>query len=379
MGDYWSDYNRGASGLPPRDGMFYNMAERAGYDASFSNNNNGSGSAGGGLGALVVLCAALAAIVAIAAAAAVSAIAALPCAYLLIWITRAFSPSDAPEFLDAYKASFLGFAISLVIAGGILFAITQGAVVAGGLGYASLTLLFGGLPASAWTGPVITALAIDMVSLLLPGVIVFALILGNRIGAPYTGGVGILRAFVAALGVLVVPALALGALALVIAPYAEPAVTRSSEIADFIGVVLLLVALVAAVGGVVLAGLLIVVGGGLAKGGPMFRSAWFVSAVAMALTAGSAAVAIYLFRAGDPGLQSLIALVRPVRGALPLSETWLGLFKLVAPGALAGAFFVAGNLYAYRGLLGWAKAIAVTVPVCLAGFGGAVMALAQLR
>ena len=80
--DYWSDYNRGAAGLPPRNGMYYTWGEQAGRDTAFGNNNNNSGPGGGA--ALVLLGLALAAIVAIAAAAAVSAVLALPAAYLLL-------------------------------------------------------------------------------------------------------------------------------------------------------------------------------------------------------------------------------------------------------------------------------------------------------
>ena len=82
---------------------------------------------------------------------------------------------------------------------------------------------------------------------------------------------------------------------------------------------------------------------------------------------GTAALAILFFRDGDQMLQALIALsgAGRMQAAPAFADALPGFLKLTAPGAAAGAMFVAGSLYAYRGLLGWVKAFLITVPFAL--------------
>ncbi|BCW86941.1 hypothetical protein sos41_00670 [Alphaproteobacteria bacterium SO-S41] len=380
--DYWADYNRGAAGLPPRDGLVYNMAERAGYDAANTGNTNSS-PATNGAGALVLLVAAIAAIVVAAGAAAVSAIMALPCAYLLIAITALFTRGHRIGFGDAYKAGFIGFGIAVVLAALIVAGTIQGVLpilpilpatapviiwLANGLDLGSTTLSGG-----------VVSLVIGGVVLLVPGIVAFAFVLWRRIGKPYAGVAGFLRGLVAGVFVLVVPLLATAVAAKLAAPYVDPAV-RGGEITTYLMITLTLVAVMAVTGGLLLGLILMACGGGIAKGGPLFGTAWFTGAVAMAIAGGTAAIAIFLFRDGDQMLQALIALTGVgLKNPPAFAEALPGFLKLTAPGAVAGGFFVAGNLYAYRGLGGWLKALAITAPFCLAALGGAVMVLAQLR
>lgn len=372
--DYWSDYNRGAAGLPPRDGMFYNMAERQGRDAAFGNNNNGGAGGGGGFLILLLAGVILAAIVAIAAVAALSAVMALPCAYLLIAITALFSRRDAPDFGDAYKTSFMGLAAAATLAGALALAMLEGYLTALPAAPLVYWLAHGDLDTAGFAAREWTRIGLGGLTLLAPGLLVFALLLRKRIGRPYEGAAGFLRGLVASFLVLVLPGLAFGVAAAFLADYAEPAVVRGDDIASFVGVALALVATMAVLGGLVLGLALMAFGGGLAKGGPIFRNAWFNGAVAMALAGGTAAGAIYLFRDADPMLQALIALTPKGMANPPaFTEALPGFLKLAAPGAFAGAFFVAGNLYAYRGVGGWLKAMLITVPLCLAGIAAAIV------
>lgn len=381
QGDYWTDYNRGAAGLPPRNGMYRTWGEQAGHDSSFGNNNNNGG---GGAGGLVVLIMALAAIVAIAAAAAVSAVMALPCAYLLILITALFTGGHKLSFGEAYKASFIGFAMAVVIGGLVLTLMVHGLLpILPGV-FPLLVWLMNGMPdfsqmeAEGVGG--LVAVGIGILWLLAPGVIAFAILLGRRIGHPYSGGVGFMRGLLAGAAVLIVPMLAMGAAITILAPYADP-LLRADEITTYLGVTAALVAIMAAAGGLVLGLALMAFGGGLAKGGPMLRTAWFTAAVAMAISGGTAAITILFFRDGDEMLQALIAYsgAGRLRNVPDFAAALPGFLKLTLPGVVAGAMFVAGSLYAYRGVFGWIKAILITVPLCLAALGGAIMLLAQLR
>lgn len=376
--DYWSDYNRGAAGLPPRNGMYYTWGEQAGRDTAFGNNNNNSGPGGGA--ALVLLGLALAAIVAIAAAAAVSAVLALPAAYLLIAITALFTGGHRPGFTEAYKTSFLG----LVIATGLCMAVVL-AVLEGWLPFMTpvaiaVYVLTGGIDVATLSASELTSAATGALMILTPGIVAFAVVLGKRIGRPYAGGLGFLRALAAALAVLIVPMLLFGAAAAFVATYGEPAV-RMDELGEYLLVTLGLVFVMALAGGLLLGLLLMAFGGGLTRGGPMFRSAWFTGAAAMAIAGGTASLAILFFRDGDQMLQALIALsgAGRLQAAPAFADALPGFLKLTAPGAAAGAMFVAGSLYAYRGLLGWVKAFLITVPFALAALSGTIMLLAQLR
>ncbi len=381
QGDYWTDYNRGAAGLPPRNGMFRTWGERAGYDTTFNSYNGGQngGGAGGGIAILALLAVAVAAIVAIAGAAAVASILALPAAYLLIAVTALFTGGHRLSFTESYKTSFLGLVVSVTLSFAIVLGILHG-VLPGLLSVSTVIWLITEpidltlLGAAEWINAAIGALI-----LLAPGLIAFALILGRRIGHPYAGGLGVVRGIGAALAVLVPTTIGFGAAVWFVATYGEPLV-RTDEIGEYLAVTLGLVLIMALVGGLLLGLLLMAFGGGLTKGGPMFRTAWFTAAVAMAISGGTAALAIVFFRDADNMLATLITLSGAGKMTpTPLMDALPGFLKLTAPGAVAGAAFVAGSLYAYRGLLGWLKAFLVTVPVSLACLAGTVMALAQLR
>ena len=241
-------------------------------------------------------------------------------------------------------------------------------------------VLTGGIDVATLSGSELTSAATGALMILTPGIVAFAVVLGKRIGRPYAGGLGFLRALAAALAVLIVPMLLFGAAAAFVATYGEPAV-RMDELGEYLLVTLGLVFVMALAGGLLLGLLLMAFGGGLTRGGPMFRSAWFTGAAAMAIAGGTASLAILFFRDGDQMLQALIALsgAGRMQAAPAFADALPGFLKLTAPGAAAGAMFVAGSLYAYRGLLGWVKAFLITVPFALAALSGTIMLLAQLR
>ncbi|MFT3810189.1 MAG: hypothetical protein QM698_09755 [Micropepsaceae bacterium] len=377
QGDYWSDYNRGAAGLPPRNGMYRTWGEQAGHASSFGYNNNNNNNGGGG-GALILLVGALVAIVAIAAAAAVSALLALPAAYLLIAVTARFTGGHALPFNEAYKTSFIGLVIASVIGSAFVLLMTQG-VLPGLLPVAMVIwVIVDAVDVTTLSPAELTNTAIGALILMAPGMIAFAIVLRRRIGDPYAGGAGFLRGIAASIAVLLLPMLAFGAAAWFVATYGEIAI-RSSEITTYLAVSFALVAIMAIAGGLLLGLALMAFGGGLTRGGPMFRTAWLTGAIAMAISGGTAALAILFFRDGDGMLGALIAATGAgSTSPPPFNAAAPGFLKLVLPGALAGAAFVAGSLYAYRGLFGWIKAFLITVPVTLAGLAGAIMALAQL-
>lgn len=378
MSGFWDDYNRGAMGLPPRDGMFYNMAERAGYDASFNkNNNNNSGGSGGG--ALVLVAVAIPVVVALAGSAAVSAFLAVPAAWLLVAVTALFTGGHRLSFTDAYRTSFVGLMISNIVGMLVVIAALQGWLPFMTHVSVAAFVISGEIDAGSLSTTDMISVAIGVAILLLPALIAFAIVLGRRIGRPYAGGLGFLRGLLASLAVLLVPMILLGAAIWFVATYGEIALSED-EIVDFLLVVLGLVTAMAFAGGLLLGLLLMAFSGGLAKGGPMLRSAWFSGAIAMAIAGGTLALAVVFFRDADAMLQWLIAQAGRYRGEPPAFMTALpGFLKLSLPGALAGAMFVAGNLYAYRGIGGFAKAVIITVPACFLVFGGTMMLVAQLR
>ncbi len=377
--DYSSDYVRGAAGLPPRNGQFYNAAERAGHESTLrrnQNRNDDDNEGGAGIALLFLLPLAIVVIIVLAVISAVSAVLALPVAWLLIWITGVLSARDVPAFGDAYKTSFIGLVIAASL-GGALMATVLYDYLPGLPGAALVYWLADGSPEfSTLTLAGFGQLALGLFVFLLPGVVAFAVVLGNRIGAPYSGRLGLVRGLLAAFVTLVLPMLVFGAVARFLAVYAEPAL-RTDEILSYLGVSLALVGVMAVAGGLLLGLALMAFGGGLAKGGPMFRTAWFTGAVAMAIAGGTAAAAIVLFRHADPMLRALIALTgKGVANPPAIADALPGFLMLVAPGALAGAFFAAGNLYAYRGLGGWLRAGLVTVPLTIAAIAATVVLLA---
>ncbi len=379
MSDFWGDYNRGAMGLPPRDGMFYNMAERAGYDASFNNNNNNNGGGASGGGALVLLAIAIPVVVALAGSAAVSAVLAVPAAWLLVAVTALFTGGHHLSFTDAYRTSFVGLMISNVVGMVVVIAALEGWLPFMAHVSVAAYLIAGEIDAGSLSTADMISVGLGVAILLLPGLAAFAIVLGRRIGNPYTGLLGFLRGLVASIAVLLVPMILLGAATWFVATYGEIALNEN-EIVDYLLVVLGLVTAMALAGGLLLGLLLMAFGGGLTRGGPMLRSAWFSGAVAMAIAGGTLALAVVFFRDADAMLQWLIALAGRYRSEPPLFMTALpGFLKLSLPGALAGAMFVAGNLYAYRGIGGFAKAVIITVPTCFLVFGGTMMLVAQLR
>jgi len=379
QGDYWSDYNRGAAGLPPRNGMFRSWGEQAGYDTTFNGPNNGGG-AGSGIAVLMLLAIAVAAIVAIAGAAAVAAVLALPAAYLLIAVTALFTGGHRLGFTESYKTSFIGLAVSVTLGAAIILAVLQG-VLPGTVSIATVIWLatepvdLSLLRSAEWTNA-----AIGVLILLAPGLLAFAVILNRRIGHPYAGGPGLLRGVGAAIFVLVPTMAGFAAAAWFVATYGEIAI-NPDEITTYLAVSAGLIAVMAAIGGLLLGVLLVAFGGGLKRGGPMFRTAWFTGAGAMAMSGGTAALAILFFRDGDQMLQALIAATGAGRMQIApaFADALPGFLKLTAPGAAAGAMFVAGSLYAYRGVVGWLKAFVITVPFALAALSGTIMLLAQLR
>ena len=378
--DFWSDYNRGAMGLPPRDGMFYNMAERAGYDSTQNtNNNSGGGGAGGGLAALVFLALAVAAIVSIAANAAVAAVLSVPAAWLLIGVTALFTGGHRLSYTEAYRTSFVGLLVSAVVAMVVVIAALQGWLPFMTHVSVAAFVIAGEIDAGSLSTTDMISVALGVAILLLPGLIAFAIVLGRRIGRPYAGGLGFLRGLLASIAVQIVPMILFAAAIWFVATHGEIAL-REDEIVDYLLVVMGFVLVMAIAGGLVLGLLLMAFGGGLKRGGPMLRQAWFSGAVAMAIAAGTAALAITFFRDADAMLQWLIAQAGQYRGQPPaFMEALPGFLKLAAPGAVAGSLFIAGNLYAYRGLGGAAMAVIITVPVCFLAFGGAVLALTQMR
>lgn len=377
--DYWTDYNRGAAGLPPRNGMFRTWGEQAGHDTAFRSHSNNDGGAGG-FAALVLLALAVAAIIAIAGAAAVAAILSLPAAYLLIAVTALFTGGHRLGFTQSYKASFLGLVIAVSIGTAIIVAVMHDMLP--GLSAISIVVWLITEPTDlSLLGPgAWLQILAGLFIVLAPGLVAFALVLRSKIGQPYAGGPGFLRGIMAAIAVLPPTMIGFGAAAWFVTTHGEIAL-QPNEITAYLAITAALVAVMAVLGGVLLGLALMAVGGGLTKGGPMFRTAWLTGAIAMAICGGTAALAILFFREGDDMLRTLIAWsgagrLRDVPG---FSEALPGFLALVLPGALAGAAFVAGSLYAYRGLTGWIKAFLITVPFCLAALAAAVMALAQLR
>lgn len=377
--DYWTDYNRGAAGLPPRNGMFRTWGEQAGYETIFKSFTNTDNGGAGGFIVLIGLVFAVAAIVVIAGVAAVAAVLSLPAAYLLIAVTALFT-GHRLGFTQSYKTSFLGLVIAVTIGMAIVLAVMQG-VLPNLLSVATVIWLvteptdLAQLGLAEW----VNALAGTLI-LIAPGLVAFAFLLRNRIGRPYTGGVGFLRGIAAASFVLFLPMIGFGAAAWFVATYGEIAI-NSDEITTYLAVSAALVTVMALIGGLLLGLLLMLCGGGLAKGGPMFRTAWFTGAIAMAIAGGTAAIAILFFREGDDMLRTLISWsgAGRLRDAPAFADALPGFLKLVLPGTLAGATYVAGSLYAYRGFFGWIKAFLIAVPASLAGLSGTIMALAQLR
>lgn len=390
MSDGRSDFVRG---LQTGGTMFENPVPRSLDEwngqqmaKSFQNNGQaGGGAAGGGGGVLILVLLALVVIVP-------SAIAALAAAPALMAVTGVFARGRAPDFADAYKTAFWSLIAYFLLSWGstwlfgqMLTSLPPGAfmqnLALGGIvvmhAFEGLdAAIIGGLPpAPVW------AIAGGFVMLQALPVTVMAFIIRGRTGHPYRGGLGFLKAVLAALAVAAVGAGFAWLSIHVLYPYADPleGIGGASPSA-LIAPALMATAAVALAGATLLAPLLVLMGGSRHSARPAFLPAWLAGALALAVAAAAALVAFYLFRVGDDGFMLLVSQVLALEGdpGISLGAALPGLLTLTLPGSIVAALVVAMTLHAYRGLSGLVRALLIVTPFGLAASGGAVIALTAI-